>query len=76
LLDRTHRTRRLKRERKRRYKQRVDAGIVVVPVPIDASVYEMLIRLHWCTERELCDRRIVGEVIGRELIKSAAKLGL
>jgi hypothetical protein len=76
MLDRTNTRRLAKRERRRRYEARQQEGVVVVGVPIDASVYSMLIRLHRCSERDLTDRRLVGEAVGRLLIETARRMGL
>jgi hypothetical protein len=58
---------------KRKHRQRVKAGRMVVPVEVDGQVLSWLIRIHRLTEAEADqgDARLIGQAIAAGLAASA-----
>ena len=50
-----------------RYRQRLERGERIVPVPVTDQVIALLLDLHWLAEGESEDRRAIGEAISRML---------
>jgi hypothetical protein len=60
-------------ERQRAWRARVRAGVVLVPVAVDAAILEFLIQLHWLEEQDAGDKRAVGAAIARLLADTARR---
>ena len=69
---RAERQRRRAAQRKREYRHRLAAGVVVVPVPVSRDVIGMLLDLHWLPVEASEDRSRIGDAIAR-LLDDAAK---
>jgi hypothetical protein len=59
--------------RSRAYRQRQRAGRIVAPVPVDADVIELLLRLGWISEADASDRRAIGAAIATMLADTARR---